>query len=162
MILDIATISALLIDFCRKAIQPCDLKSRLRNFMINMNISEVSQGNTRGQSRKWRMIHSQDDLHLTYNRTLVVFDVMHGIVTWICRYVIRFLAVTGVMHEADDAYSIRSTWSCYWLDQFLTLAFNAWILKKFSVFDTLLQNTRSRSCGGAPPHPYFLRTVKLR
>ena len=20
------------------------------------------------------------------------------------------------MHEADDAYSIRSTWSCYWLD----------------------------------------------
>ena len=25
------------------------------------------------------------------------------------------------MHEADDAYSIRSTWSCYWLDQFLTL-----------------------------------------
>ena len=32
--------------------------------------------------------------------------------------------MTGVMHEADDAYSIRSTWSCYWLDQFLTLALN--------------------------------------
>ena len=28
----------------------------------------------------------------------------------------RMPAVTGVMHEADDAYSIRSTWSCYWLD----------------------------------------------
>ena len=41
-------------------------------------------------------------------------------------------AVTGVMHEADDAYSIWSTWSCYWLDQFLTLALDAWILSKFS------------------------------
>ena len=42
------------------------------------------------------------------------------------------LAVTGVMHKADDAYSIWSTWSCYWLDQFLTLALDAWILSKFS------------------------------
>ena len=25
-----------------------------------------------------------------------------------------------------------STWSCYWLDQFLTLALDAWILSKFS------------------------------
>ena len=33
---------------------------------------------------------------------------------------------------ADDAYSIWSTWSCYWLDQFLTLALDAWILSKFS------------------------------
>ena len=32
------------------------------------------------------------------------------------------------MHEADDAYSIWSTWSCYWLDQFLTLALNTLIL----------------------------------
>ena len=36
------------------------------------------------------------------------------------------------MHEADDAYSIWSTWSCYWLDQFLTVALDAWILSKFS------------------------------
>ena len=36
------------------------------------------------------------------------------------------------MHEADDAYSIWSAWSCYWLDQFLTLALDAWILSKFS------------------------------
>ena len=36
------------------------------------------------------------------------------------------------MHEADDAYSIWSTWLCYWLDQFLTLALDAWILSKFS------------------------------
>ena len=35
------------------------------------------------------------------------------------------------MHEADDTYSIRSTWSCYWLDQFLTLALNTLI---FSIF----------------------------
>ena len=40
----------------------------------------------------------------------------------------------GVMYEADDAYSIQSTWLCYWLDQFLTLAFNAWISTKFSSF----------------------------
>ena len=40
----------------------------------------------------------------------------------------------GVMHEADDAYSIRSTWSSYWLDQFLILAFNVWTLSKSSTF----------------------------
>ena len=38
------------------------------------------------------------------------------------------------MHEADDAYSIRSTWSCYWLDQFLTLALNILILSIFLYF----------------------------
>ena len=38
----------------------------------------------------------------------------------------------GVMHEADEAYSVRITWSCYWLDQSLTLALDAWILPKFS------------------------------
>ena len=36
------------------------------------------------------------------------------------------------MHEADDAYSIRSTWSCYWLDQFLTLALKILILSIFT------------------------------
>ena len=36
------------------------------------------------------------------------------------------------MHEADGAYSIRSTWSCYWLDQFLTLALNILILSIFT------------------------------
>ena len=41
--------------------------------------------------------------------------------------------MTGVMHEADDAYSIRSTWSCNWLDQFLTLAFNTLILSIFYI-----------------------------
>ena len=28
------------------------------------------------------------------------------------------LVVTGVRHEADNAYSIRSTWLCYWLVRF--------------------------------------------
>ena len=37
------------------------------------------------------------------------------------------------MHEADDAYSIRSTWSCYWMDQFLTLALNILILSIFYI-----------------------------
>ena len=39
----------------------------------------------------------------------------------------------GVMHEPDNAYSIRSTWSCYWLDQFLTLALNILILLIFYI-----------------------------
>ena len=42
--------------------------------------------------------------------------------------------MTSVVHEADDAYSIRSTWSCYWLDQFLTLALNILILSIFLHF----------------------------
>ena len=37
------------------------------------------------------------------------------------------------MHEADDAYSIQSTWSCYWLDQILTLALNTLILSFFYI-----------------------------
>ena len=39
----------------------------------------------------------------------------------------------GVMHEADDAYSIWSTWSCYLLDQFLTLALNTLIWSIFYI-----------------------------
>ena len=38
------------------------------------------------------------------------------------------------MPETDNGYSIRSTWSCYWLDQFLTLANSTWILSKFLMF----------------------------
>ena len=41
--------------------------------------------------------------------------------------------MTGVMHEADDAYSVSSIWSCYWLDQFLTLALNTLILSIFYI-----------------------------
>ena len=37
------------------------------------------------------------------------------------------------MYEADDAYSIRSTWYCYWLDQFLTLALYTLILSIFFI-----------------------------
>ena len=44
------------------------------------------------------------------------------------------------MHEADDAYSIRSTWSCYWLDQFLTLALNILILSIFYISMDLSTN----------------------
>ena len=60
-------------------------------------------------------------------------DLSLGFVTWICLNLNWLLAVTGVMHEADDAYSIRSTWSCYWLDQFLTLALNILILSIFYI-----------------------------
>ena len=44
------------------------------------------------------------------------------------------------MHEADDAYSIQSTWSCYWLDQFLTLALNILILSIFYISMDLSTN----------------------
>ena len=44
------------------------------------------------------------------------------------------------MHEADDAYSIQSTWSCYWLDQFLTLALNILILLIFYISMDLSSN----------------------
>ena len=43
------------------------------------------------------------------------------------------LAVTDAMHETDKVYSTWSTWSYYWLDQFLTLALNTWILLKFQL-----------------------------
>ena len=32
--------------------------------------------------------------------------------------------VTCFMHDADNAYSIRSTWSCCWLFRFFTVAHN--------------------------------------
>ena len=44
------------------------------------------------------------------------------------------------MHEADDAYSIRYTWSRYWLDQFLTLALNILILSIFYISMNLSTN----------------------
>ena len=132
MISDIAT-NAWLIDFCHKAIKPWGLRSLSRNFMADIRISLRNIG---GQSMQWWAIHSQDNFYLTCSRNLVAFviymDLSLGFVTWICLYLNWLLAVTGVMHEADDAYSVWSTWSCYWLDQFLTLALDAWILSKFS------------------------------
>ena len=67
-------------------------------------------------------------------------DLSLGFVTWICVNLNWLLAVTGVMHEADDACSIRSTWSCYWLDLFLTLALNILILSIFYISMDLSTN----------------------
>ena len=95
------------------------------------------------------MIHFQDNFYLTWNRNLVLIllftwichlDLSLGFVTWICLNLNWLLAVTGVMHEADDAYSIRSTWSCYWLDQFLTLVLNILILSIFYISMDLSTN----------------------
>ena len=63
---------------------------------------------------------------------VIYMDLSLRFVTWICLNLNWLLAVAGVMHEADDAYSIQSTWSCYWLDQFLTLALNILILSIFT------------------------------
>ena len=71
---------------------------------------------------------------------VIYMDLLLGFVTWICLNLNWLLAVTGVMHEADDAYSIRSTWSCYWLDQFLTLALNILILSIFYISMDLSTN----------------------
>ena len=60
-------------------------------------------------------------------------DLSFGFVAWICLNLDSLLAVTGVLDEADNAYSIQSTWSCYWLDQFLTLALNTLILSIFYI-----------------------------
>ena len=44
-------------------------------------------------------------------------------VTWIVTFYQLMLVVTGVMHEADNAYSIRSTWLCYPLVRFPITAY---------------------------------------
>ena len=58
----------------------------------------------------------------------ILFIILHVFVTWIW-----LLAVRDVMHETDYAFSIQSTWLCYWLDQFLSLQYDTWILSKFSM-----------------------------
>ena len=71
---------------------------------------------------------------------IIYMDLSLGFVTWICLNLNLLLAVTGVMQEADDAYSIWSTWSCYWLDQLLTLALNILILSIFYISMDLSTN----------------------
>ena len=44
-------------------------------------------------------------------------------VAWIVTFYQLMLVVMGVMHEADSAYSIRSTWLCYRLVRFLITAY---------------------------------------
>ena len=39
---------------------------------------------------------------------------------------------SNILSGHSYSYSIRSTQSCYWLDQFPTLELNTWILSKFS------------------------------
>ena len=42
--------------------------------------------------------------------------------------------MTDVVYKADDTNSVRSIWSCYWLDQILTLEYITRISSKFSMF----------------------------
>ena len=49
-------------------------------------------------------------------------DFVTWIFTWIVTVYQLMLVVTGVMHEADYAYSIQSTWLCYRLVRFLIAA----------------------------------------
>ena len=43
--------------------------------------------------------------------------------TWIVTFYQLMPVVTGVMHEADNTYSIWSTWLCYRLARFLITAY---------------------------------------
>ena len=73
----------------------------------------ISLRNTKGQSRKWWMIHSQDSLHSIYKQDFSRFLTFHiDLTLGFVNTFIWFLAVTVVMHEADHAYSMRSTRSC--------------------------------------------------
>ena len=85
--------------------------------------------------------------YLTCSRNLVFFCYSDGFVAWICLNIHWLLVVTGVMHEADDAYSIWSTWSCYWLDQFLALALSTLILSVFYILLDL-STIYFTHCGG--------------
>ena len=48
--------------------------------------------------------------------------------------------MTGAIHQANNAYLIWSTWSCYFLEQFFTPAFKTWISPKFSMFRWILSS----------------------
>ena len=82
------------------------------------------------------------DLSLGFVTWICHLDLSLGFVTWICHLSkLKLIAsCDGVMHGADDAYSIRSTWSCYWLDQFLTLALNILIWSIFYISIDLSTN----------------------
>ena len=71
---------------------------------------------------------------------VIYMDLLLGFVSWICLNLNCLLAVMSAMQEADDAYSIRSTLSCYWLEQFLTLALNILILSIFYISMDLSTN----------------------
>ena len=96
------------------------------------------------------MIHFQDnfDMKQEFSPYFVIYmDFSLGFVTWICLNLNCLLALTGVMHERDDAYSIRSTWPCYWLYQFLTLALNTLILSIFYISMHLSTNYSAHFSG---------------
>ena len=80
----------------------------------------------------------KDTLSTLYaNYVLVSADKAANKAIIVCK---KYYIDPGVMHEVDDAYSIRSTWSCYWLDQFLTLALDILILSIFYISMDLSTN----------------------
>ena len=80
------------------------LRNSLKKFMADILIS---LGSIRGQWKIWWLIHSLTSLMQCYNWFWVFFN------TWIVTIYKLKLVVTGIMHEADNAYSIRSTCLCY-------------------------------------------------
>ena len=54
---------------------------------------------------------------------LYSLNFINDFAAWIVTFYELMLVVTGVMHKADNAYSIWSTWLCYRLVQFLITAY---------------------------------------
>ena len=78
---------------------------------------------------------------LSYEQSNILFHYqLNGLKTLASNDYNRIVEELLVYNEADDAYSIRSTWSCYWLDQFLTLALNILILSIFYISVDLSTN----------------------
>ena len=95
------------------------LKNSFKNFMADI---QISLGSIRGRWKIWWLIHSLTSFMQWYN-WFWVFFFNTDFVTWIVTFYQLMVAVAGVMHAANNAYSIRSTWLCYRLVRFLITAY---------------------------------------
>ena len=125
MILDIATSAWL--DFCHKAIYiALRLEESFKKFYGRyQDLIEKYQRSVTQMVTDSFPVKSLFDIYQNFSHLFTFY-------TRICQYFYLIANCDGVMHEANDAYSIRSTWSCYWLDQFVILALDARILSKCS------------------------------
>ena len=87
------------------------LRNSLKNFTADWEVSEVGE-----------RYGSLTSLMQWYNWFWVFLFSLNFITDFVTFYQLM-LVVMGVMHEADNAYSIRSTWLCYRLVRFLTTAY---------------------------------------
>ena len=126
------------VAFSRKIVPISIFKVQyLENGLADFNdfglIFRVLNGLSNGMNLFWRCSYPFSlffspltSLRQWYNWFLVFLYSLNFItdfVAWIVTFYQLMLVVTGVMHEADNAYSIRSTWLCYRLVRFLITAY---------------------------------------